>query len=107
MTAATRLAAALAAMTGLSQFHRAALGVVRILREAAGTPLETLTIREGLTDAVARLAEQGIDVAPDAVDSALDFTIGRFAQLLRDEGTSADLVAAILERVRRTWRQGR
>ncbi len=76
--------------------RRAALGVVRILREAAGTPLETLTIREGLTDAVARLAEQGIDVAPDAVDSALEFTIGRFAQLLRDEGTSADLVAAIL-----------
>jgi len=76
--------------------RRAALGVVRILREAAGTPLETLTIREGLTDAVDRLAEQGIDVAPDAVDSALEFTIGRFAQLLRDEGTSADLVAAIL-----------
>ena len=76
--------------------RRAALGVVRILREAAGTPLETLTIREGLTDAVARLAEQGIDVAPDAIDSALEFTIGRFAQLLRDEGTSADLVAAIL-----------
>ena len=76
--------------------RRAALGVVRILRESAGTPLESLTIRAGLTDAVARLAEQGVEVAEDAVDSALEFTVGRFAQLLRDEGTSADLVAAIL-----------
>ncbi|MEZ5088151.1 MAG: glycine--tRNA ligase [Tessaracoccus sp.] len=76
--------------------RRAALGVVRILRESAGTPLESLTIRAGLEDAVARLAEQGVDVAADAVDAALEFTIGRFAQLLRDEGTSADLVNAIL-----------
>ena len=76
--------------------RRAALGVVRILRESAGTPLESLTVRAGLEDAVARLAEQGVDVAPDAVDAALEFTIGRFAQLLRDEGTSADLVNAIL-----------
>ncbi|HOA27436.1 MAG TPA: glycine--tRNA ligase subunit beta, partial [Arachnia sp.] len=76
--------------------RRAALGVVRILRESAGTPLESLTIRAGLEDAVARLAEQGVDVAPDAVDAALEFTVGRFAQLLRDEGTSADLVSAIL-----------
>lgn len=76
--------------------RRAALGVIRILRESAGTPLESLTIRAGLEDAVARLAEQGVDVAPDAVDAALEFTVGRFAQLLRDEGTSADLVSAIL-----------
>ncbi|WP_198928230.1 glycine--tRNA ligase [Tessaracoccus sp. ZS01] len=76
--------------------RRAALGVVRILRESAGTPLERLTVRAGLEDAVGRLAEQGVDVAPDAVEAALEFTIGRFAQLLRDEGTSADLVTAIL-----------
>ncbi|WP_345584380.1 glycine--tRNA ligase [Tessaracoccus lubricantis] len=76
--------------------RRAALGVVRILRESAGTPLERLTVRAGLEDAVARLAEQGVDVAEDAVESALEFAIGRFAQLLRDEGTSADLVAAVL-----------
>ncbi|WP_246043225.1 glycine--tRNA ligase [Tessaracoccus massiliensis] len=76
--------------------RRAALGVVRILRESAGTPLERLTVRAGLEDAVARLAEQGVDVAEDAVDSALEFTIGRFAQLLRDEGTPAALVQAIL-----------
>ncbi|MHA6508827.1 glycine--tRNA ligase [Tessaracoccus sp. Y1736] len=76
--------------------RRAALGVVRILRESVGTPLETLTVRAGLEAAVGRLAEQGIEVAADAVDGALEFTVGRFAQLLRDEGTSADLVAAIL-----------
>ncbi|SDY25491.1 glycine--tRNA ligase [Tessaracoccus flavus] len=76
--------------------RRAALGVVRILRESAGTPLETLTVRAGLEDAVARLAEQGVTVADDAVEGALEFTVGRFAQLLRDEGTSAELVAAIL-----------
>ncbi|MDO5676068.1 MAG: glycine--tRNA ligase [Propionibacteriaceae bacterium] len=76
--------------------RRAALGVVRILRESAGTPLEGLTVRAGLEDAVARLAEQGVDVAEDAVESALEFTIGRFAQFLRDEGRSADLVSAIL-----------
>ncbi|MHA6525718.1 glycine--tRNA ligase [Tessaracoccus sp. G1721] len=76
--------------------RRAALGVVRILRESAGTALESLTVRAGLEDAVARLAAQGIDVAADAVDAALEFTVGRFAQLLRDEGTSADLVTAIL-----------
>ena len=87
--------------------RRAALGVVRILRESAGTPLEGLTIRAGLEDAVARLAEQGVDVAPDAVDSALEFTIGRFAQLLRDEGTSADLVNAILPAANAPGRAGR
>ncbi|MHA6512488.1 glycine--tRNA ligase [Tessaracoccus sp. Z1128] len=76
--------------------RRAALGVVRILRESAGTPLESLTVRAGLEDAVARLADQGVEVAADAVDAALEFTVGRFAQLLRDEGTSADLVTAIL-----------
>ena len=76
--------------------RRAALGVVRILRESVGTPLETLTVRAGLEAAVGRLAEQGIEVAHDAVEAALEFTVGRFAQLLRDEGTSADLVAAIL-----------
>ncbi|MDO5699574.1 MAG: glycine--tRNA ligase subunit beta [Dermatophilus congolensis] len=76
--------------------RRAALGVIRILRESAGTPLEVLTIRDGLEAATARLAEQGVDVAPDAVEAALEFTIGRYAQLLRDEGVSADLVTAIL-----------
>lgn len=74
--------------------RRAALGVVRILREVPG--VEAVTIRQGLEAAVARIAEQGVDVAPDAVDAAEEFTIGRFGQLLRDEGHSAELVAVIL-----------
>ncbi len=74
--------------------RRAALGVVRILREVPG--VEAITVRQGLEAAVARIAEQGVEVAPDAVDAAEEFTIGRFAQLLRDEGNSAEIVAAIL-----------
>ena len=76
--------------------RRAALGLVRILCESAGNRLESLTIRAGLEDAVARLVEQGIDVAPGAVDAALELAVRRFAQLLRDEGTPAGLVSAIL-----------
>ncbi|SDL18623.1 glycine--tRNA ligase [Tessaracoccus oleiagri] len=74
--------------------RRAALGVVRILREVPD--VASITIRDGLEAAVARIAEQGVDVAPDAVAAAEEFTIGRFAQLLRDEGHSAELVNAIL-----------
>ncbi|GAB49923.1 glycine--tRNA ligase [Mobilicoccus pelagius] len=80
--------------------RRAALGVVRILREAhAGGPLAPLsgvTVTDGLTAAAARLREQGITVSDDAVASAAEFTTGRLAQLLRDEGVGADLVATVL-----------
>ncbi|NLE96990.1 MAG: glycine--tRNA ligase subunit beta, partial [Propionibacterium sp.] len=74
--------------------RRAALGVVRILREVPG--VESITVRQGLEAAVERIAEQGVEVAEDAVDAAEQFTIGRFAQLLRDEGRSAEHVNAIL-----------
>lgn len=74
--------------------RRAALGLVRILREVPG--MEKITVRAGLEAAVARIAQQGVEVADDAVDAAEEFTIGRFAQLLRDEGQSAGLVQAIL-----------
>lgn len=74
--------------------RRAALGVVRILREVPG--VSAITIRQGLEAAVARIAQQGVEVATGAVDQAEEFTVGRFAQLLRDEGNSADLVSAIL-----------
>ena len=74
--------------------RRAALGVVRILRETPA--LGVLTVRDGLSAAVERLRAQGVDVAPDAVDAATEFTVGRFAQLLRDEGVSADLVTAVM-----------
>ena len=73
--------------------RRAALGVVRILREK---PSLGLSVRDGLEDAAARLREQGVACEPAALDAAEEFTIGRFAQLLRDEGVSADVVSAVL-----------
>ncbi|WP_207731034.1 glycine--tRNA ligase [Aestuariimicrobium ganziense] len=74
--------------------RRAALGVVRILREVEG--VGALTVRDGLTAAVERLRQQGIEVADDAVDSAVEFTLGRWGVLQRDEGVPADLVGAVL-----------
>ncbi|SNV18828.1 Glycine--tRNA ligase alpha subunit [Dermatophilus congolensis] len=76
--------------------RRAALGVVRILREAAGTPLAGITIADGLAAALERLRKQGIEPVDGAAQAALDFTIGRYAQLLRDEGTPAEVITAIL-----------
>jgi glycyl-tRNA synthetase len=71
--------------------RRAALGVVRILRDRGG-----LTLTEGLTAAADRLRDQGVDVAADTVEAAREFAIGRFAQLLRDEGVPAALVQVVL-----------
>ncbi|WP_168583911.1 glycine--tRNA ligase [Gephyromycinifex aptenodytis] len=79
--------------------RRAALGVVRILRETSSGPLAALrevTVRGGLQAAAQRLRQQGIQVADDAIEAAAEFTQGRFAQLLRDEGVSAGLVATVL-----------
>ncbi|MDO5712182.1 MAG: glycine--tRNA ligase subunit beta, partial [Micrococcales bacterium] len=76
--------------------RRAALGLVRILREAGDGPLHELTLRGTFEDAAHRLREQGVQVPGDAVDAALEFTTARFAQLLRDEGVSADLVTTVL-----------
>ncbi|MGJ6980491.1 glycine--tRNA ligase [Aestuariimicrobium soli] len=73
--------------------RRAALGVVRILREKP--ELAAITVRDGITDAVERVRAQGVEVADDAIDAAVEFTVARYAQLLRDEGVSADLVAAV------------
>ncbi|MBB1575741.1 MAG: glycine--tRNA ligase subunit alpha/beta, partial [Propionibacterium sp.] len=42
------------------------------------------------------LTTQGITVSQDAIVAAEEFVIGRYAQLMRDEGHSADLVAAVL-----------
>ncbi len=74
--------------------RRAALGVVRILREDAA--LAEVSVRDGLTAAAEALRAQGVEVSKEAVDAAEEFTVGRFAQLMRDEGRSADLVAAVL-----------
>lgn len=73
--------------------RRAALGVVRILREK---PELALSVRDGLDDAAVRLREQGVTCDDAALDAAEEFTIGRYAQLLRDEGVSADVVSAVL-----------
>ncbi|WP_284305935.1 glycine--tRNA ligase [Mobilicoccus caccae] len=74
--------------------RRAALGVIRILRERG--ELSALTVRDGLEAAAARLAEQGIVCPPESLDAAEEFTLGRYAQLLRDEGRPADVVTAVL-----------
>ncbi|MDO5067011.1 MAG: glycine--tRNA ligase [Propionibacteriaceae bacterium] len=74
--------------------RRAALGVVRILREDAA--FTGVSVRDGLLAAAEALRGQGVEVSEDAVDRAEEFVIGRFAQLMRDEGRSAELVAAVL-----------
>ena len=80
--------------------RRAALGVIRILREdAADGPLSALanlTVWDGLAAAASRLAVQGIEVPDGSIEAAEEFVAGRFAQLLRDEGVGAGFVQAIL-----------
>lgn len=77
--------------------RRAALGLARILREHGGQgPLAALSIRGTLAAAAARLRHQGIDVSEESVEAAAEFVVARFAQLLRDEGRSADVVSAVL-----------
>ena len=74
--------------------RRAALGVVRVLREIPG--LAGIGVRDGLVAAAEALTTQGIEVSQDAISAAEEFVIGRYAQLMRDEGRSADMVAAVL-----------
>ena len=73
--------------------RRAALGVVSILR---GVPaVSSISVRDGLDAAAARLREQGVDVTDESLAAAQEFTEGRFGQQLRDEGVSAALVTAV------------
>ncbi|TWP36206.1 glycine--tRNA ligase [Leekyejoonella antrihumi] len=73
--------------------RRAALGAVSILR---GLPsLAGVTVDAGLAAAAARLRGQGVEVSDESVSAARDFVEGRFAQQLRDENVSADLVSAV------------
>ena len=74
--------------------RRAALGLVRILRER-GADLPGLTVHSVLAAASERLREQGIDATDESTAAAHEFVLGRFAQLQRDEGLSADVVAAV------------
>ncbi len=76
--------------------RRAALGLVRILREHGAGVLAGVTVTDVLEAAAARLRAQDLDVPADAVAAAAEFVVGRFAQLLRDEGVSAALVTTVL-----------
>lgn len=73
--------------------RRAALGVVRILRER--DELSSLSVRDGLETAAGHLREQGVECSEESLDAAEEFIIGRFAQLQRDEGRSAESVLAV------------
>lgn len=73
--------------------RRAALGVLRILRER--DDLLGVSIPDGLQVALDRLRQQGIEAETGALEAAVEFVTARFAQLLRDEGFSADVVAAV------------
>ncbi|TDE13592.1 glycine--tRNA ligase [Jiangella asiatica] len=74
--------------------RRAALGVVRILRDAPA--LSSVTVDGGLAVAADRLRAQGIEVGDDAVAAAREFVVARLAQQLRDEEVPADFVSAVL-----------
>jgi len=74
--------------------RRAALGLVRILRDCPG--FEAFSVEQVLRTAVDQLAAQGLDVPDTAVPDAVELCAGRFAQLLREEGTAPTLISAVL-----------
>jgi glycyl-tRNA synthetase len=74
--------------------RRAALGVIRILRNSPA--MAPITVDTGLQVAATVLREQGITVTESAIAEAVDFTLGRLAQQLRDEGVSPSLTAAVM-----------
>ena len=53
-------------------------------------------VRDGLVAAAEALTAQGVEVSREAIAAAEEFVVGRYAQLMRDEGRSADMVAAVL-----------
>ncbi|MCH8612226.1 glycine--tRNA ligase [Arsenicicoccus dermatophilus] len=78
--------------------RRACLGILRVLRDQGevGRALSGLSVRSCLEAAADRLRQQDVEVSPESVDAALEFTTGRFAQLLRDEGVAVSLIDAVL-----------
>jgi glycyl-tRNA synthetase len=74
--------------------RRAALGVIRILRNSPA--MAPITVDSGLQAAAAVLREQGVTVTESSIAEAVDFTLGRLAQQLRDEGVPPSLTAAIM-----------
>ncbi|QBS41309.1 glycine--tRNA ligase [Nocardia sp. CS682] len=86
-----------AKLTGTSDpygLRRAALGIVRILRDRP--ELETLTYRDGLTTAAECLRDQGLTVSDDVPDTAERLLITRYEQRLRD----SNIVPALIDAVR-------
>src|SRR5699024_10812660 len=73
--------------------RRAALGAALILR--AHGELGALDIPAVTSAAAERLRAQGIEIPDDAEAAVVEFVTGRFAQLLRDEGVSAEAIAAV------------
>jgi glycyl-tRNA synthetase len=74
--------------------RRAALGVIRILRNSPA--MAPITVDMGLEVAATVLREQGVTVTESAIAEAVDFTLGRLAQQLRDDGVPPSLTAAIM-----------
>ncbi len=73
--------------------RRAALGLARILREVPA--VGSLTVPDALAAAAERYRFEGVDASDAIVGEAVDFVLGRFAQLLRDEGNSVSRVQAV------------
>ncbi len=73
--------------------RRAALGAATIMR--AHPELDPLTVPVLTAAAAQRLRAQGIDVDGEAEAAVVEFVTGRFAQLLRDEGVSAEAVSVV------------
>jgi glycyl-tRNA synthetase len=74
--------------------RRAALGVIRILRNSPA--MAPITVDSGLQVAATVLREQGVTVTESSIAEAVEFTLGRLAQQLRDEGVPPSLTAAIM-----------
>ncbi len=73
--------------------RRAALGLVRILREVPA--VGSLTVSDALAAAADRYRAAGVEVSDSVVDEAAEFALNRFAQLMRDEGQSVTRVQAV------------
>lgn len=72
--------------------RRAAIGIVRILRDRG--ELQDLGIRELLTLAAPALAEKGFEITGEQLDGIVAFVVSRLEQLLRIEGADKALLEA-------------
>ena len=85
-----------ATLTGTSDpygLRRAALGIVRILRDRP--ELESLTYRDFLDTAAEALRAQDIPVTDAVLDTAEDLLLTRYEQRLRDDAIPVTLIEAV------------